>query len=363
MSGFKRILVFHPSAIGDAVLATPVSMTLRKNFPGARILYMTHPSLIPLLRFCPAVDEAHAHEKESGIIRQFASVRNLKPDLIVDLSGSVKSFQLTAFAGAKNLHYRKQSRRVSSVQHAVDNYLSTLQPLSLVPLAAKFPTLYPDDKVMKDVAHKLLVQVATEPIAGGCAEALKLIGLVPGVGRLRCHRAWSEQGWLELASRVLAGSEFVIALIGGEDESALCQRIAEAAGSRCLNMAGRLSLPETAALLKNCHAVVSADTGPAHIAVAVGTPVVGLLGPTLVQRSGPYGMERFTVDHSHSCRCQRFKSCRVTAAPGPGYCMQGITADEVWAKLQEAMSERPVFAGGGNDAAGSPGCSPSDMSG
>ncbi len=118
-------------------------------------------------------------------------------------------------------------------------------------------------------------------------------------------------------------------LIGGKDEKQLGEHLAAKAGSGCTNLCGRLSLAQTAAVLKSCNLVISGDTGPAHVAVAVGTPVLGIYGPTFPNRSGPYGPLNQVCDRSHQCRCHNLKRCKLLTTPGPGRCMQGITAGEV----------------------------------
>ena len=324
MNDLRKILVYHPGAIGDVMLATPVAVTLKHNFPEASLMYCTHPSLIELLEMCAAVDRCLPMYRQESFAVQRGKLRTAFADLIVDLSGSHRSKLLTMWCGAKVVHYRKQSAHGLPRLHAVENFLSTLKPLSLRRPDRLFPTVVPGEAQS---------QAVTSLLEHAGASGKVLIGLVPGVGRLRPHRGWFEDGWISLAGSVLSLGHTFAALIGGEDESALCQRIAAAAGDRCLSLAGKLSLAQTAALLKSCRLVVSADTGPAHIAVAVGTPVVGLYGPTFPARSGPYGYDHLLVDDSHQCRCHKLKCCRVTNQPGPGQCMLKITPEQVLGKI------------------------------
>lgn len=321
----ERIVIFHAAAIGDAVLATPAAANLKRNYPSARITYVTHPSLVPLLLLCRGIDDFQTYDREDGTMTVRSKIAALKPDLVVDLSGSSKSFLQTALLAKKVLHYRKQKQSPDDPIHAADNFLATLAPLNLAPPAAVFPTLVPEAGTMDQVRKSL-------------PEGKAVIGLVPGVGSARPSRAWPEDQWMALARRLLRSSKYTVVLVGGQDEKALCQRIVEFSGANCLNMAGRLGLPETAALLKCCAAVVSGDTGPAHIAVAVGTPVVGLYGPTLVARSGAYGMNRFAVNAGHHCRCQTMKHCTISGEGRPGDCMTNIQPEEVLAKLTDALA-------------------------
>src|SRR5262249_40510540 len=141
--------------------------------------------------------------------------------------------------------------------HAVDNFLATLKPLSLDALEKKFPTLTVG---VQDIS------TATQKLADAGAGELGLVGLVPGVGKLRPHRAWITEGWTYLARILLKSGRYMPVLIGGEDEAALCQGIEKDIAGGCINLAGKLSLVETASVLSLCRSVVSGDTGPAHLA-------------------------------------------------------------------------------------------------
>ncbi len=333
MTNFHNIVVLHPGAIGDVVLASPVATTLRSNYPDARITYWTHSALFDLLGLCSAIDNCVSYHKGDGLLKLRQILGSLKADLLVDLAGSSRSRWLTLFSGAQVVRYQKQPAGCSPVQHAVDNFLSTLEPLALTPLAVRFPTLTLPDEELSAAQTKLDASVAA---------ALIPVGLVPGVGKLRPNRAWIADGWIYLARILIRSGRYVPVLIGGEDERSLCETICEAVGNGCVNMAGVLSLVQTAAMLRLCRTVVSGDTGPAHIAVAVGTAVVGLYGPTYPERSGPYGYADLVVDQSDNCRCRETKRCSLIDAAGPGDCMRRIMLEEVFSRLRHALHDEQL---------------------
>jgi ADP-heptose:LPS heptosyltransferase len=294
----ERILVYHTAAIGDSVLATPVSVNLKKAFPNAKITCVTHESLIPLLRLCPAIDDFIAAEQPDLRSRMQA----VKPELTVDLSGSTKSFLQTLFLPGKTVRYRKREHSL----HAVDNYLETISSVcQLTPVEERFPTFFIAEPE-KDRIRNMLAR-----------EHRRLLALVPGVGALRPHRAWPEEQWSALAKNILWEKDHALILIGGMDERTLCSRIAERAGEFCFNLAGKLNLAETAA---------------AHISIAVGTPVVGLYGPTTVERSGPYGGKDLALSASDKCECSNRKSCKF-GDNAPGKCMNEIRMKLVYGNL------------------------------
>lgn len=317
MQSFQNILIYHTAAIGDTVLSTPTVALLRKRFPLAHITQISHSANLDLLALSGNIDRLFAYEQLSGWFQQRRYIVNLKPDLIVDLSGSLKSRVITQIHKARTLCYRKQPLSQRPVVHAVDNFLDTLAPLMLGRPSKLFPTLTIPPDLNSTVIRKT-------------GAASDMVACVPGVGKLRSHRAWSKSKWIAMVQRLLEHKKFPV-LIGGHDEIELCAEIAQATG--VLNLAGSLSLCETAAVLRLCELSVSGDTGPAHIAIAVGTPVVGLYGPTYVERSGPYGLEHRCISATADCSCVGLKGCTVTGRPGPGYCMEQITVEDVMRKV------------------------------
>jgi heptosyltransferase III len=325
MHSFGNILIFHPAAIGDAMLATPVAKTLKLNFPGAKLTYCSHSSLRQLIfGLNPSVDEFIDFSKDVSFFDLYKTFAKLKPDLFVDLSNSAKGRWLSMLITEHGLRYIKRDPGGYGSMHAVNNFLETVEPICQELPEALFPTIFPEG-LATELLPKLFAQakISAKPI----------IGLVIGVGNLRPHRAWPQDGWIYLIRAIISRQTHMPVLIGGEDEVELSSKIAEEFGDSCLNLVGKLALTETAAVLKSCKVVVSADTGPAHMAVAVGTPVIGLYGPTLLKRSGPYGYENLALSQSDACQCLQLKTCRLTALNQPGECMSRIMLPEIVEKI------------------------------
>jgi heptosyltransferase-3 len=313
------------------MLATPVAATLKLNFPGAKISYWSHPSLRPLLlSLCPSIDEFVDFDRDLGYFQQRKILTSMGPDLFVDLSNSPRGQYLTAFTKMTVMRYEKKSNNNFGQQHAVGNFLETIRPICQQVPDNLFPTIFPD-AIAEELVPKLvdMHQLEYKP----------LIGIVPGVGNQRPHRAWIVDGWVYLIRHILERQTHIPILIGGTDDFEVAQRINAESGDRCLNLCGQLKLDETAAMLKCCDVVISGDTGPAHIAVAVGTPVVGLYGPTIPARSGPYGYFDYCLDQSPSCSCIGERYCRLANPRGPGECMSRIMLTEVIDKLHQVLGE------------------------
>ncbi len=215
-------------------------------------------------------------------------------------------------------------------QHAVGNFLQSIRSICEEVPENLFPTIFPD-AIAEELVPKLVEMHKLE--------YKPLIGIVPGVGNVRPHRAWLPDGWIYLIRHILERQTHIPILIGGTDDFEVAQKINAELDDRCLNLCGQLKLDETAAMLKCCDVVVSGDTGPAHIAVAVGTPVIGLYGPTIPARSGPYGYFDYCLDQSQSCSCIGERHCKLANPRGPGECMSRIMLTEVIDKLRQVLGE------------------------
>jgi len=327
MTSFSNILIFQPAAIGDVMLATPVAKTLKHNFAGAKITFWGHPSLREvLMALCPYIDEYIEYDRKARFISILKTFWAIQSDLYVDLSNSTKGMIMAAFAPGKTriVAYKKQPDDLNL--HAVENFLETVEPICEDKPSSLFPTLFPE---------ALTAEVASEVL--GDLQNKVLIGIVPGVGRLRPHRAWILDGWHYLLNALVDKPNCLPILIGGTDEIEIGARLAQEHAGQCIDLTGKLELMQTAALLKMCRVVISSDTGPAHLAAAVGTPVIGLYGPTYPARSGPYGYGHLTIDQSEHCRCQGLKYCALANPDSPGECMHRIMLPEVLDKLNQVL--------------------------
>ena len=336
MQAFGKILIFHPAAIGDAMIATPVAKTLRLNFPEAKITYWSHPSLRQLIvGLCPSVDEFLDFSREHGVLALRKVLEDAEPDLFVDLSNSNRAKLFTLFSKARVVRYVKRPSSERPIMHAVNNFMEVIEPVCPEVPESLFPTIFP-----KASAAEILADHT------GAESQKPIIGIVPGVGKSRAHRAWVHDGWLFILKLLQTRATHDVVLIGGDDETSICKELKTESESSCINLAGRLTLAQTAAVLKGCQVVITGDTGPAHIANAVGTPVIALHGPTYSARSGPFDYLSLALDESKNCRCIDMKACRFTTAGSPGECMGRIALPDVLEKLDAVLGNKGKMKSG-----------------
>src|SRR5580658_11315031 len=118
MRSFGNIVVLHPGAIGDVMLATPVATTLKLNFPGAKLTYWTHGGLRPiLLGPCPAIDEVVDYKRDDNLFQLGKMLESLRPDLFIDLANSTKSRAMTWLSHTKILRYEKEPPHTRPIKH------------------------------------------------------------------------------------------------------------------------------------------------------------------------------------------------------------------------------------------------------
>lgn len=290
-----KILILKPSSLGDVVQALPVARLLRIRFPSAELHWWLNRELVPLLDGDPGIDRIIPFDRRQWgrpegwtlAVSEIRKLRRERYDWIIDLQSLARSAIVGwlarggLFVGlddrreAATAFYDIAVPRGSASTHAVDWYLAVLRRLD-VPVHWNFEWLPPRPAAAAGVASR----------AGGADTVW--IALQPGA-RWE-NKRWPATHFLELATRLLARNpQWRIAVLGGHADQELGTAIAQKAGDRCLDLTGRLTLPEMVEWMRRCALVVTNDTGPMHVAAALQRPVIGLFGPTDPTRTGPYG--------------------------------------------------------------------------
>ncbi len=349
-AGPERVLVFHTAFIGDIVLMFPMLQVLRRERPGCAISVVSVPAVADLVRKHPAVDEVIEYDKRgmhSGLRgmralalylrRQHFTLalvphRSLRSALIVRMAQIPRRIGFATSAGAQLFTDRVPYR---PSDHEIDRDLSLLQPvLGTIPDRI-LPVVHIDEGDSR-VADELLV-TADRELKGFSRSPL--VALAPG--SVWHTKRWPEEAFSALA-RSLVRNGCSVVLVGGERDVELCNRVAEgsAAVHGVFNAAGKTSLAESAALLRRCQVLVSNDSAPGHIAMAVGTPVLALFGPTVPAIGfAPVGpRDRVLEVAGLSCR-----PCSIhggNACPiGSFECMRGIAEPTVMAAVREIITD------------------------
>ena len=303
-----RILIIKPSSLGDVVHALPAVNLIRRRFPEARISWLIRDSLVSLLKNCPVIDERikfrrHDYTRFPSLLWR---LRRERFDVVVDLQGLFRS---GVMAGATRAPRRigladaREGARwfyneVVPVPraHAVDRYLLAAKHLGCETAPLEFPLGIP--------AH---------------ASAERLIAVNPS-SRWKT-KLWGDDKFVELVRQLPSNR---VVLTGSVADRLRCDFIAQ--GRR--NVAGGTDLFELAELYSRCAVVITNDSGPMHIAAAVGTPVIAIFGPTDPVLSGPYGKQHVVLRSGIPCSPCMKDYCTHTPRME---CMQKVTVEQVLA--------------------------------
>jgi heptosyltransferase-1 len=344
-----KILVVRLSAIGDIVFVSPLIAALRRAYPQAHIAWLVQPEYRSLLDRHPDLDEVivcplghwrrlwrerRLRELMSGIAALRTHLRERHFDLAIDLQGLLKSGALTRLSGARErigLGSREGSQwlMTRTVQRGGDprrigsEYLYLAQTLALP--ADDFAMAVYYGEVEAAVAERI---IAERDLGDGYAV------LCPFTTRPQKH--WIEERWAPLAARIQADLGLTPVLLGGPADREAATRIADAADTPLVDLTGRTSLIEAAALIERASLLIGVDTGLGHMGIAFGTPSLLLFGSTCPYLDTTRANARVLYHKLECSPCKRRPTCDGTFT-----CMRLITIDEVLDAARGVLGAAP----------------------
>ena len=321
----KKILVFSFSFIGDAVLSTAVIQPLRAHFPNSHITFLVGPRAFDLFATEPNIDATLVYDNRGehagwkGRLRLIKTLRLKKFDLVVNLRDSLTARCISAE------HWGMLPG--DSNRHAVTRYLEVLQKHG-VDTTDTHPHLQLTE-AENTAAHQFLDE------AGRTSERL-LIGIHPG-GNWE-YKLWNAKNYAQVANALVEKHNAAILLFAGPNERELQAQVANMMEVPPI-LVKTDDLRQLAALISMCNVYIGNDTGPMHIAAAVGTPVVALFGSTNHIRSGPYGDKHTVVESGVDLGCNPCHPGRHPGGCGAGSCevIAGITVEQVFRAVERSI--------------------------
>ena len=290
-----KVLILKPSSLGDVVQAIPVARLLKRHAPKTEIHWWLNRELVPLLAHDPDISRVIPFDRRrwatlpgaADALSVIQAVRREKYDLVIDLQCLARS-ALMGWVARGGLYLGLEDGREGSTalydqvvpaprngKHAVDRYLEVLRALQ-IPVDTAFDWL------------PVNAEAATVVEAVWPQDGRQWILFQPGARW--SNKRWPSESFGELARRIIASCPNAkIAVLGSEADRAFGLRISQMAGPSCLDLTGRLNLPGMVEWIRRARVMVTNDTGPMHVAAAVGTPIVAIFGPTDPARTGPYG--------------------------------------------------------------------------
>jgi heptosyltransferase I len=369
---FERILLIKPSALGDVVHTIPILVKLRARYPDALIDWLITPENADLVRDHPALSRAIMFRRNefarfglnwsatAGPFELLAAIRQAHYDLVIDLHGQFRSAIATIATGAPiRIGFdrpRRRPRRASASRspavpgehgwtgaregawiaythripiptldvHAVDRYLWLAPMLGL-------DDGPPDLRIY--LAPRETLRVDNLLLAHGVAER-PLAVLVPGTIWETKH--WNVDGFAQVG-RHLHASGFEVVIAGTARDSVLSRAIVDKCPG-AHDLTGQTTVAGLVALIQRAAICVTNDSGSMHVAVAVGTPVVSVFGPTNPVWIGPYGRSHAVVRADVSCAPCYLR--RIRQCPRDHLCMREVTPTMVIDRVESVLGRR-----------------------
>lgn len=325
----KRILVIKLSALGDVILSLPSLTALRRAYPDAWIAMLVGRKSRAIARRSTAIDDVitfddSAKSKWRAVWRAARILQHEDFDWVVDLQNNRASHFLSYFSGAKlRAGYANRkwdfflNRRAAVPSHElppIEHQYEVLKKAGIDDFEGKLE-LIPSAKDEEAISAFLGSQWV--------APSQTLVGINPGASPRWPTKKWPVENFAKLCDE-LGRRNIRVVITGGTDDLPLAQELLAQTKNKPVNAVGRTTMPELAALIRRCHAFVSSDSAPMHIASAVGAPLVALFGPTDPRRH-LVQPERFQVFWKElSC-----SPCYLRACPIGHVCMKKITVQEV----------------------------------
>ena len=330
-----NVLVIRFSSLGDVIIATAVLEALKGRYPDSTITFLTKSIFEQVFSADDRVDRLvgiDGHESPRNIIDRLGSTEY---DAVIDLHRSIRSIGITALLKSPlKLHVRQHAlgRRFMMLSRnrfrrrfdALGSYLETISPLGID--GRVLPRIMQDTSAA-DEGERILSSYRQN--GGG-----RYIGIAPGARH--ATKRWNEQSFAALADELLVRGEVPV-FLGDTDDRDMIERIDNLMTGKAWSLSGELSLAGTIGLVSRLDAVVSNDSGPMHLAGALGIPFVAIFGPThpdLGFSPGyPRGVVMTTGEPCSPCSLHGAAPCRMSARR----CMDGITPHMVRDALDEIL--------------------------
>jgi len=342
MSKGKRVLIVRLDRIGDVLLSTPVIKAIRDAYPDTYIAMMVRRYAKDILEGNPYLDEVIIYEKTgrernlAGNLSFLNSLRRRKFDVAFLLHPTRRTHAVTALAGIPHrIGYGKKwgflltekipHTKHYGLKHEIDYVLDILRYTGLEP---KDKTPYmPVNPASEDRAEELFRE-------SGIAKGDLCVAMNPGAS---CpSKRWSISNFVKVADAIIEKYGAKIVVIAGSADKEFGDKVSSAIKGVCVNLSGKTTVADVASVLRRVKLFISNDSGPVHIACAVGTPVVSIFGRSdrglSPRRWGPTGDRDIVVHKDVGCITCFAHNCKRNF-----HCLQAVTVDDVLAAAKQIL--------------------------
>ena len=308
-TGAEKILVAQTSFLGDVVLTIPLITALRRRFPDARLAVLCTPQGKEILDGHSDIDEIIVLQKKrdggrhANLWKKAVELKSRRFTIAVSPHKSLRTALLLFLAGIPlRIGFRQSAgwflyhRRVNrdSSRHDVDRNLSLVEPLGLDPVECPRVLRIEATRAAKERVARLFNEL-------GIGRDGVIVGVNPG--SVWPTKRWTVEGYAELCATLKRRHGVQIVVFGGPEDREIVDSIIERAKCGAVSLAGRIGLRELAAAVERCRVFVTNDSGPMHVAVATGVPVVAIFCATTPSLGFfPYSSRAVVVEKQLACR-------------------------------------------------------------
>jgi lipopolysaccharide heptosyltransferase I len=325
-----KILIIKPSSLGDIIQSNPTLVVLKEAYPDAAITWLVFDAFADILPLFADLDRIMVWNKKGGMkeyLRVMGAIRKERFDLVIDLQGLARTAVLAFLSGAakkigvpgmKELSWIlvKQAFPESRGLNAAARALETVRYLTGKKPGCAFNLRIP--AAIEEYAREILARHK----ATGRERVVALIPMARG-----SHKVWPAEHYRELVGLLIEDAPDTKIFILGALEDV--RRIRHSAA---IDISGRTSLQQMAGILSKCDVVIGGDTGPVHLASALGVPLIAVFGGSDVRETSPIAANAVILKKDFPC-----SPCRGHATCNDMACLSAITAQEVFAAAKAIM--------------------------
>ena len=342
-----KVLVVRLDRVGDVILSLPAVAAIRERFPNAMISVMVRPYTQALIEGHPLVDETipYFYEKGGrhrglGNLRFIREIAKRRFDIAFILHPSLRSNLVPFLAGIPyRIGFRSHApffltksvvdRRAEGLKHESDYTLDIVRAFGIRSLPEKKMSL----PVSPEEARKVSGILEQTPWGGN-------EGIVAIHAGASCpSKRWPKERFLELAKRIMKEMPYRVAIVGGKEEVELGAYFRKEGGPRLLDLTGRLDLKELAAFFKRCEALITNDSGPVHVAAAVGTRTLCIFGRNQAGLS-PVRWKALGKNHEVIQKDVGCVVCLAHRCTIDFECLKAVEVEEVFSRLEKMLPKK-----------------------
>ena len=333
----SSFLIILMGSLGDVVRGLCLVSHIKKNLPESRLTWLVEPQWVKLVKFHPQIDKVLVFNRPKSLTAVWQLKKELGHDhfdIALDLQRHFKSgfFSLLSMAkrrvgfnrrNAKEFNWLFNNERIDYFSEKLPKLYHYLKFTEYLGLPAPNTLEFGFSSLDPRSTAPSIVSDINDPV----------IAVV--MGSSWESKDWFFEGYYELVKYILSSGKMRVVLLGDHSKGPSAHQLTEKISyPGLINLVGKTSLLELTAVLKAAAVAVGPDSGPSHVAAAVGTPYVALFGPTSPERVAPYGSEHLVVQSGVDCA-----PCYKKRCPGlDGLCMRKISVAQVKEKISEALA-------------------------